>query len=207
MSTWVPIAVSGVAALGAIVAAVIAARSATRTKSAELQANRILDLEARLSSSRGKVFEPLVEAVGRLWDHISSDEPMDPDTFDRLAGQDIRRFTHWVQIYGSDDSVEVALQFMQASYHSPPPMVLVRLLGELLVAARRELGYPDTAISSLEVLGMRINDAYTNLDFYADLSDPIELVFSRHGWAPPWSISSNHEAKNLEGALIQTEGG
>lgn len=187
MATWVPIIVAIVSAVGAICAALIAARSARRAKDFELQANRILELEKRLAESRAKIFEPMVEAVERLWDHMAAGKPLDADTLKTVALNDIISFTHWVQIYGSDESVRVALRFMQAVYNSPPPNVLVRLLAELIVATRRDLGYQTTEIGPLEVLGMRITDAYTNEEYRKDLSDPLEAVFARYGWTPPWS--------------------
>jgi hypothetical protein len=184
---WVPVIVAGVSAAGALGAAVVAGVAASRTKAAELGATKAVELEKRLSSSRTEVFEPLVEAVGRLWDHIATGKPMDPPTFEQIAGAPIRRFTHWVQIYGSDDAVRASLRFMQGTYGGAPPLVLVRLLGDLIVAARRELGYADTEIRAVEVLAMRITDAYTSPEYYADLTDPLETVCARHGWRPPWS--------------------
>ena len=193
MSSWIAIVVAVVSAAGAIAAAIVAARSAAKTKQAELQAARLLDAEKRLSGLRAEVFEPLVEAIGRLWDAISKKQKIDAQAFDQIAGNDIRRFTQWVQIYGSDEALEAALRFMQATYNPPPEMVLVRLLGELVVAARRELGYPDTRIGALEVLAMRISDAYTNSAYRADLTDPLEIVFARNGWTPPWALSLEAE--------------
>lgn len=186
MATWIPILVAAVSAIGAIIAATVAAIAAGRTKRAELQADRILELEKRLAESQAKVFEPMVEAVGRLWDHMAAKKPIDPATMKKVALDDIVRFTHWVQIYGSDESVKAALHFMQASYNNPPPTVLTRLLAEMILASRRELGYPDTNVTALDILAMRITDAYTDSKIGADMSDPLDVVFARHSWKPPW---------------------
>jgi hypothetical protein len=186
-ASWIPIAVATVSAIGAIAAAIVAAISARRTKQAELQADRILELEKRLAESRAKIFEPMVEAIGRLWEHIAASGPLDAATMKKVALDDIVRFTHWVQIYGSDDSVEAALHFMQASYHEPPPSVITRLLAEMVLATRRELGYPETTVTALEILAMRITDAYTDPSHRADMSDPLNTVFDRYNWQPPWA--------------------
>jgi hypothetical protein len=186
MSILLPLVAAGVPALGAVGAAGVAARAARRSQAAEAQAKRIRDLEKRLSESRAKIFEPMVEAIGRLWDHIARGDPIDPATMKTVALDDIVRFAHWVQIYGSDDSVRVTTQFMQATFNEAPPNVLVRLMGELIIAARRELGYSDTTIGPLESFAMRITDAYTDPTYRADLTEPLEDVFARHDWTPPW---------------------
>jgi hypothetical protein len=187
MSVLIPLIAAGVPALGAVGAAGVAAQAAKRSRTAEFQAKRILDLEKRLSDSRAKVFEPMVEAIGRLWDHIESGKPVDPGTMKTVALDDITRFAHWVQIYGSDDSVHATAHFMQASFNSAPSNILVRLMGELIIAARRELGYADTSVGPLESFGMRITDAYTDAHYRADLTDPLDVVFARYQWTPPWS--------------------
>jgi hypothetical protein len=42
----------------------VAGYFAKQSRSAEFQAQRILDLERRLAASKGDVFEPLIEAMG-----------------------------------------------------------------------------------------------------------------------------------------------
>ncbi len=188
MTIWIPVIVASLSALGAVVAAAIAGRSAGRTKKAEIEASRIVELERRVSISRAEIFEPMVAALLRVWDLTSDGQTGDADAFEEAAGADIRRFMHWVQIYGSDEAVRVSLRFMQAIYHSPPPNIVMRLIGELIVVARRELGYPETDITALEVLGMRITDVYTDPEIYADLTQSLPRVFARYDWTPPWTF-------------------
>lgn len=201
MGVWIPVLVALVSAVGAATAAVIAGRSASRTKAAELAAARILDLERRQSQSRAEVFEPLIEALFRVWEIAKDDAGDDADRFEREVGADLRRFIHWVSIYGSDDAVRMAQRFMQASYHDPPPHILIRMIGDLIVTARRELGYADTGIGPLEVLGMRINDVYDDEVTFRVLTDPFEVVAARLGWVPPWTravpAESEHQASEL----------
>ena len=47
-------------------AAIFAAWEARRSKTAEIRATEVLDLERRLSDARQKVFEPMIEALGRF---------------------------------------------------------------------------------------------------------------------------------------------
>jgi hypothetical protein len=186
MNIPVPLIAAGIPALGAVGAAGVAARAARRSQAAEAEAKRIRELEKRLSESRARIFEPMVEAIGRLWDHIARGDPIDAETMKTVALDDITQFAHWVQIYGSDDSVLATTQFMQAAFNGAPANILVRLMGELIIAARRELGYSETKIGPLESFAMRITDAYTDPTYRADLTEPLEDVFARHDWTPPW---------------------
>jgi hypothetical protein len=181
-----PVLAAGIPAVGAVTAAGFAAREARRSKAAELQATQILELERRLSEARQKVFEPMVEAIGRFWEHIASGKPLDEATTKAIVLDDIFRFAHWVQIYGSDEAVRATVQFMQALWVKAPANILVRFQGELIIAARRELGYRDTEIEPIDSFALRFNDAYTDQAWRADMTDPLEVVFERHDWTPPW---------------------
>jgi hypothetical protein len=195
MGTWIPVFVALVSAAGAATAAVIAGRSASRTKAAELAAAQLLDLERRQSESRAEVFEPLIEALFRLWEIVKDDAAEDVDRFEKEVGAHLRRFLHWVSIYGSDDAVRMALRFMQSSYHAPPPQIQIRMIGDLIVTARRELGYADTDIGPVEVLGMRINDIYDDEAMLRALTDPFEAVAAELGWVPPWTRAASVASK------------
>lgn len=186
MGSGIPVIVAVLSAAGAIAAAALAARSASRTKTAEIEAARVLQPERR----RAEIFESLVEALFSVWELTAAGKAGDAKAFEKTSGAAIRRFMHWVQIYGSDEAVTACLQFMQAIYHAPPPNVLMRLLADLVVVARRELGWPDTQIGPLEVMGMRITDVYTDAEIYADLTEPVARVFRRHNWIPPWTSPS-----------------
>lgn len=36
------------------------------------------------------------------------------------------------------------------------------------------------------MLGIRMNDAFTDPEHYANLSEPLDKVFARYRWSPPW---------------------
>jgi hypothetical protein len=189
MSDWVtPALAAGIPAAGAVVAAVVAARSAARTKAAELRATRTLAPEHR----RAEVFEGLAEAIEEVWEIVRSGKA-DPKTFEKGPLVAIRRFMHWVQIYGSDEAVRASNRYMQALYHDVPPVISLRLMGNLIIVARRELGMPDTEIGSVDVLGFWVTDIYDDPQVYADLTEPIEGVYARHGWTPPWASASSED--------------
>jgi hypothetical protein len=190
-----PVLAAGVPALGAVGAAAVAARAARRSKVAELQVSEVLDLERRLSEARQKVFEPMVEALGRLVE-LTASKKLDEAAVNEQVLPDIFRFAHWVQIYGSDEAVLATVHFMQALWVEAPANVLIRLQGELILAARRELGYRDTRIRPIEGFALRVKDAYTDPAWSADLADPLDVVFARHNWAPPWAEPSPSSARN-----------
>lgn len=79
---------------------------------------------------------------------------------------------------------------MQASYSGAPPQILLRLYADFVVAARRDMGDPDTKIGVEEVLGIRITDFYSDPDMRKTLEPRFEDVASAFGWQMPWTASA-----------------
>jgi hypothetical protein len=180
VATWIPF-------IGAVLAAVLAGRYALRAKTAEFQANRILELERRLAASKAEVFEPMVEALMQMFELTAQGKASDEAAFEEVAGPAFRKFVHWVQVYGSDETVRVVHKMMQALYSAPPPEIVLHFVAELIVAARRELGHPDTQIDAVDVMGIRINDLYSgDGSLYTHLALPEAELFKKLGWSPPW---------------------
>jgi hypothetical protein len=174
-----------IAAGAAVAGAIVSAYNARRNEKDRVDAARLLELEKRVATSRAEVFEPLVEAIGRVWDLVAAGKA-DDKAFRDVAFQDLQRFNHWVQIYGSDESVRFAHRFMQALYAEAPPFIVLRFMAELILQARRELGYPETELNALDLLGIRINDVYADPAFYDTLTLPPDELYAREGWTPPW---------------------
>lgn len=181
-SMWVLLGVPGISATAAIVAAFIAAQSARKTKERELRAQRFLEEERRVAPGRSETYGPLLELVRAVMDATATGGNIE-EVFDQDA---LSRFLTWIAIYGSDESVRATLRFMQGSYHSPPAVVAVRHMYELILAARRDLGRSDTEISALDLAAIRINDIYEG-DLHAQMAEPLEEFYERVGWMPPWS--------------------
>ncbi len=63
----------------------------------------------------------------------------------------------------------------------------MRLLAELVLAARRELGHPETSLDALDIMGIRINDIY---DEHANPAPWTQLserdLYAAEEWDPPW---------------------
>jgi hypothetical protein len=171
-----------------VIAAIVAGRYALRAKAAEFQAARVLELERRLATSKAEVLEPMVEAVGRMFELVTQGKAGDQDAFEEVTGPAFRKSLHWVQIYGADETVLTVHKMMQSFYANPPPEIALRLVGELLIAARRELGQPDTKLDALDLMGIRINDLYSgDPRLMRCLRIPEKELYAEVGWHPPWA--------------------
>lgn len=173
----IAIAVAGIAAVASIVAALISARSARSVKKSELDAQRIRDLEARISEKKYETYRPMINVLKDLLDQRAVDED--------IFRASVSEFATWVTIYGSDEAVGAFHNFMQAAYSSPPPVVLMRLYADFVIAARRDIGYPDTKVARKQFLGMRINDIYAHR-LFSDIDKPFADLCRDANWTPPW---------------------
>jgi hypothetical protein len=75
---------------------------------------------------------------------------------------------------------------MQTTYAQAPPEIMIRMYVQFLLAARRDMGDPDTKLGNLEALAPRINDLYENRSYYAAVALPIERLYQTYNWTPPW---------------------
>lgn len=180
MAEWVPFFASLVAAASSFAAAIVAARSASRTRDAQIQAERTFELEKRLAASRAEVYQPMVELLRTVFDSIGSGADVEPSQTREI----VSKFTAWLQVYGSDNAVRSFHKFMQASYHNAPPAVLLRLYSEVVMAIRRDLGEPNTEVTLVDLLGMRITDIYET--FAPGLQLDEQEFFGQNEWHPPW---------------------
>jgi hypothetical protein len=98
----------------------------------------------------------------------------------------VSEFSTWIIIFGSDEAVRAFHDFMQASYHSPPPVILMKLYADFVIAARRDMGYPETEVNQKHFLGMRISDIY-DADLLKDVHKSLSDLCREIGWVPPWS--------------------
>jgi hypothetical protein len=48
------------------------------------------------------------------------------------------------------------------------------------------MGLPDTTLTAVEILGMRITDTYTSVRIYDLASLPFEALCAKYGWRAPW---------------------
>ena len=181
MNDWLPVMASIVAAVGSVAAAVVAARSAGRTRDAQLQAEHALELEKRLAASKAEVYEPMVELFRGMLDAAKNPKQQ---TNERKLIETLSKFTAWTQVYGSDDVLREFHKLMQAAFHDAPAEVFMRLYAQFVLAVRRDLGDPRTEVTLTELLGMRISDVYEKMASMLDLDE--RAFFAQQSWTPPW---------------------
>jgi hypothetical protein len=182
--SWIAIVVAVIAACAAFFAAAVAAWSARSVKRVEIEAQRISELENRISERKYETYKPMIET---LRDALFSNESMgatkpNAETIANTTSD----FSTWITVFGSDDAVRAFHNFIQAAYNSVPALVATRLYSEFILAARRDIGYPDTNVLPLQVIGLRITDLYTEEDYRLALTLPFEQLCQCQNWTPPW---------------------
>lgn len=184
---WIPTFLPAVMSAGA---AIYAARAATKAKASEVEATRLRELEQRLSERKMEIYGRIMAALGnllipeearRLAPKASKNKPggdsLDSAIFD---------FMNDVVIYGSDDVLRAFTRFRLASDANPPAPVIIRLVSDFMLAIRRDLDGGQSAVTGIEVIGMRINGLYDDPNTIAALTEPFEVVCAQNEWTPPW---------------------
>jgi hypothetical protein len=173
--TLLVLIIVSIPALASIIAAVVAGVFASKTRRADAEAQHARELETRISDKKYSVYEPMINLIRDVLARRTSDENSLTAT--------IENFSTWIGIYGSDEAVQVFHQFMQCTYHNAPIPIQLRLYGDFLIAARKDMGYPETAVQREHLLGMRITDIYS----YHDVIDQsFEEISDRLSWRAPW---------------------
>lgn len=176
---WLTLAAIGIPALTSILAAVVAGVFAWRTRRADADAERVRELEGRISERKYAVYEPFINLFADVFSqrNVPTQE---------ILHKKLQDFATWISIYGSDEAVKSFHNFAQATYSDAPGPILLRLYGDFMVAARKDMGNNNTGVYREHVLGMRITNIYT----YPDIIDQsFEEVCERLDWQPPWLSS------------------
>ena len=187
-SSIVPVVVAAaIPAIAAIVAAIIAGRSAAAARRSESSAQFVRDLEARIAERKFEIYQPMIELLRKL---------LDPkDAIAVLADEDayrasISKFAAWIAIYGSDEAITYFQRFMQCTYRQATPAIMVRMYAEFVLAARRDMGYPDTRITGEEIFGIRLKDVYEPKWLEA-MTMPLADLYAREDWDAPWERTAD----------------
>lgn len=180
---WIAVLVAAIAACASISAAVVAALSAKSTKRIEVESQHARELESRISERKFDTYKPVIEMFGDLASGTRSSIV--------LANQEanvekLQDFATWINIYGSDDAVAAYHNFIQAAFNNCPVMIAVRLYAEFTLAARRDIGFPDTKVTAIQIMGIRVNDIYSEESYRQALTAPFDELCRREHWTPPW---------------------
>jgi hypothetical protein len=183
-AAWIAIVVAVIAVLGSIIAAIVAASSTKASKQFEIQAQRVIELENRISERKYQVYKPMLEMFGDALSPSSSQMKLSSEEIQKRLNE----FFLWFSVYGSDDGVIAYHRVTQAAFNSAPSFVTSRLYVEFFLAARRDIGQSDTQIGPAEIIGMKVNNLYANTDYYRTMTDPLDEVYRRYNWTPPWTL-------------------
>jgi hypothetical protein len=200
-SSLVVIMVAAIPAVAAIFAAIAAARSSKNAQKGDADAHRIRDLENRLSDQKFQTYKPMVELIGNMF---SQDEASQAALRDAAANvPKFKDFTTWITIYGSDEAVTAWHNFMAGAKANPPLMIKIRLLTDVLLAARKDMGYPDSKVTRQELIATRLTDFYDQEDKYsAVLTLPFAEACKLANWTPPWEAMSGKIKLDADGNEI-----
>lgn len=184
---WLTLLLVAIPALAAVTAAIVAGRYAKASKASEVSAQRLRDLEQRISERKFDMYKPVIEMYATIF---SKDETEKARALKQVP-KELPKFTTWIGVYGSDEAIRAFHNVMQGSFSSAPPKIAIRLYAEFLIATRRDIGYRDTLVTARDLLGLRINDLYQSDDYSWLLTAPFDEVCARFEWSPPWLNSGN----------------
>lgn len=192
------LALAAIPVIASATAALIAARSARSVKRSEAEAQRIRDLENRISERKYEIYQPIIQALGDVFDLEKAEEMKKGGTND-LTDM-LRKFATWITIYGSDEAVRAYHNFMQGAFNEAPTLVTMRLYADLMLAARRDIG-ADTTVTPAQLFGMRLTDLYIEGDIHKAMTLPFLELCKRESWSPPWIERSG--VKKVSTSAIQ----
>jgi hypothetical protein len=125
----------------------------------------------------------MIELFGRIISNAAHGIQASPEEVEPK----IAEFSTWITIYGSDETVEIYHNFMQAAFNQAPGLVASRLYAEFILATRRDIGYPDTSVTALQIMGMRVNDLYSEAEYHRAMDLSFEEPCRQEKWTPPWA--------------------
>ena len=189
-----PLIASMVTAAISAGAALYAAASAARARASEAEASRLRELEQRLSAKKIEIYERILKTLGDMlvpeeMRNSQAGRGRSPSKTDPLTTS-LFEFMNRVIVYGSDEVLQAFSRFRLASGSNPPPLVTMRLVTDFMLAIRRDLDGGQTKVTGVELIGMRINDFYSEVGLVEALTEPFEAVCRRHSWSPPWAAGS-----------------
>jgi hypothetical protein len=97
-------------------------------------------------------------------------------------------FSTWIAIYGSDEAFTAYHNLTQSFNYDPPVQIMLRLIADFMLAARKDIGYPDTDVTRMQLAALRLNDYYQLGDQLGQVMTlPLDEACKLVGWSIPWS--------------------
>ena len=185
-ATWLAILVVVIPAIASVIAAIVAARSAQAAKRGEAEAQRIRDLENRISERKYETYRPMLEMLGDVFSQAKTSREAVADVDSNV--DKFVSFSKWITIYGSDQAFRAYHNLTQSFQYDPPIQITLRLIADFMLAARKDIGYPETEVTRAQLVALRINDFYQLGDVVGQVMTlPLDEACKLVGWLPPWS--------------------
>jgi hypothetical protein len=186
IATWLTILVAVIPAGAAIVAAVVAARSARAVKRSEAENDRIRNLENRISERKYETYKPMLEMLGNVFSQAKTSREAIADA--DANTEKFVNFSTWITVFGSDEAFSAYHNLTQSFNYSPPIQISLRLVADFILAARKDIGYPDTDVTRMQLTALRLNDFYQQGELLGQvMALPLEQACMLVGWPIPWS--------------------
>ncbi|MDN5812370.1 MAG: hypothetical protein L0H40_04930 [Micrococcaceae bacterium] len=179
---WTQIVIVSIPAIASIIAAVRAAKAAGAAQGAQDEAARIRALEERVAGHKYDAYKPMLQTLGDML------TPGRGEKAAKTMEQVLPNFLTYISIWGSDEAVTAFFRYrLSASTGQQPPSVItIRLVADFITAARRDLAWPESQITGLESIGMRINDLHEHPEMIEAFSLNFDELAAKHNWTPPW---------------------
>jgi hypothetical protein len=182
-----PLLSAGIPAAFSLAAAFYAGSRASKVQKAGVEADRLRDLEQRLSEKKAEMYAPMIRALSLM---LMSDEFRatlpDDERADKQLDSITSKFMAEAITYASDDALRAFSRFRLAGTASPPVPIIMRLVADFLIEVRKDVAGEATTAGALELLGARINDLFTEPELLAAVSEDLPTLAVRFGWTPPW---------------------
>lgn len=183
---WLGLLLGCVPVVAATIPAVFAGQYAKSAKASELEAQRLRELESRISERKYETYKPMIDLFGDMLNRDRAREILDTQEIPSR----LHEFATWASIYASDEAVRAFRDLMQASYANVPGPIFLRLYCEFVLAARRDIGRSDTQITPEDILGMRLTDFYSPGGLFQAMEEPFDELCRKTGWTPPWKVQA-----------------
>lgn len=179
---WLQLVTLGLPVAVSVFSAIWATRSARRAQTAEHEAQRLRALEDRIAQKKYELYQPFLQGLGDML------TPSRRDAAAKRLEDVMADFQTFVSVWGSDEVVEAFWRYRLAASANPPSHVIIRLMADFLVAVRKDVAWPNTKITGLQTVGMRINDIPEHPELAEAMTKPLPELFAEHGWTPPFKV-------------------
>jgi hypothetical protein len=170
-----------------------AERVAVEARTSAEEMERLRMLEERLREHKANVYAKFLPDVVAVFTRDGTQKTKAQQAKETTAMlKAANTFWHESLVYSSDEAQRAFARFMQASFHSAPPVISLRLFGEMVIAVRREFWGEASELTTTDVWAPKINDLYSEewldgMTFAQADALPFDELCRLAQWTPPWA--------------------